>query len=548
MFLGIALLFVLFLIWQAWIEEQNAALTAPTAQSLTDDRQGAVPAAPAFAPAADVPVPSAPAQTQEAPPAAAGTRITVVTDQFEAVVSTVGGDLSVVRLRQYPVSIDQPEVAFTLLDDSPDKYFVAQSGLVSADVDVTLPDHYAEFQTPKTEYRLVEGQDSLEVPLSWQQDGVKVAKTYTFYRDSFVVDLKHRVDNGTDNDWSGSQYQQLQRVLPPEKSGNEQFARTYTGGVISSPEKRYEKVSFDDMVEEPLQRDIQDGWVAMIQHYFVAAWVPPQGQVDRYFARQVGASDRYVIGMTGPLATVSAGGSTEYGSRLYVGPKIPDRLEALAPGLELTVDYGWLTVIAQPLFWLLDKIHGLVGNWGWSIIILTMLIKGVFFKLSETSYRSMANMRKLQPRMKTIRERYAGDKQKVNQAMMDLYKKEKINPMGGCLPIVVQIPVFIALYWMLLESVQLRQAPFMLWIHDLSAQDPYYVLPVLMGISMFIQQRLNPAPPDPIQAKVMMALPLVFTVFFLWFPSGLVLYWLTNNILSIAQQWVITKRVEAGED
>ena len=233
---------------------------------------------------------------------------------------------------------------------------------------------------------------------------------------------------------------------------------------------------------------------------------------------------------------------------MFVGPKIQSRLEVLAPGLELTVDYGWLTIIAQPLFWLLNAIHSLIGNWGWSIVLLTVLIKAVFFKLSETSYRSMANMRKLQPRMKSIREKFAHDKQKMNQAMMDLYKKEKINPMGGCLPIVVQIPVFIALYWMLLESVELRQAPFMLWIHDLSAKDPYFVLPVLMGISMFIQQRLNPAPPDPIQAKVMMALPLVFTVFFLWFPSGLVVYWLVNNVLSIAQQYVITKRVEAGTD
>jgi YidC/Oxa1 family membrane protein insertase len=342
----------------------------------------------------------------------------------------------------------------------------------------------------------------------------------------------------------GSQYQQLQRI-PPTKDDNSQFVYTYTGGVLSSPEKRYQKISFEDMTEEPVQLDIQDGWAAMIQHYFVAAWVPPAGQVDRYFARGVG-NNRFVIGMTGPATEIPAGGSSTLSSQLFVGPKIQDRLEKLAPGLELTVDYGWLTIIAQPLFWLLKNIHALIGNWGWSIILLTMLIKAVFFKLSETSYRSMANMRKLQPRIQAIRERHAGDKQKVNQAMMDLYKREKINPMGGCLPILVQIPVFIALYWMLLESVELRQAPFMLWIQDLSAPDPFYVLPLLMGVSMFLQQRLNPAPPDPIQAKVMMALPVVFTVFFLWFPSGLVLYWLVNNILSIAQQWVITKRVEAG--
>jgi len=282
----------------------------------------------------------------------------------------------------------------------------------------------------------------------------------------------------------------------------------------------------------------------MIQHYFAAAWIPDPDESDNYYTRKLDGQ-RYVLGLTGPLARIADGETSVFRSGIYAGPKIQKDLEAAAPGLELTVDYGYLTIIAQPLFWLLQYIHGVVGNWGWSIIILTIMIKAVFFKLSETSYRSMANMRRMQPRIQALREKFAHDKQKMNQAMMDLYKKEKINPMGGCLPIVVQIPVFIALYWMLLESVELRQAPFIFWIEDLSTKDPFYVLPVLMGISMFIQQRLNPAPPDPIQAKVMMALPLVFTVFFLWFPSGLVVYWLVNNILSIAQQWVITRRVEA---
>ncbi len=365
-------------------------------------------------------------------------------------------------------------------------------------------------------------------------------------RDSFAFDVTHALENDSGAPWSGSQYRQLQRI-PPASDGDSKFVHTYTGGVISSPEKKYEKVTFDDMAELPLDRQIQGGWSAMIQHYFVAAQIPPAQDLNRYYTRLVG-SNQYVLGMTGPLTAVADGARTEFSSQMFVGPKIQSRLEVLAPGLELTVDYGWLTIIAQPLFWLLNAIHSLIGNWGWSIVLLTVLIKAVFFKLSETSYRSMANMRKLQPRMKSIREKFAHDKQKMNQAMMELYKKEKINPMGGCLPIVVQIPVFIALYWMLLESVELRQAPFMLWIQDLSAKDPYFVLPVVMGISMFIQQRLNPAPPDPIQAKVMMALPLVFTIFFLWFPSGLVVYWVVNNVLSIAQQYVITKRVEAGTD
>ena len=537
LFLGIGLVFVLFLIWQAWIEEQT--VSQPPPQARTTER--AAGDAPPQAPAEDVPdarptqVPSA------APEAPSGERIRVVTDQLEAEISSTGGDLRIVRLRQYPVSLAQRDQAFTLLDDVPPSFYVAQTGLVAVD-EASAPTHHATFSFEDSEFRLAEGEDVLEVPLHWEEDGIKVIKTYVFRRDSFVVEVRHEVTNTSGLPWKGSQYRQLQRQ-PPQDDGNSQFVYTFTGGVISSPEKRYEKIDFEDMAEQPLDREIQDGWIAMIQHYFVSAWVPPAGEVDHFYSRAVG-SNTYVLGMTGPLQEVADGDSGVFTSKLFVGPKIQDRLKALAPGLELTVDYGWLTVIAQPLFWLLNAIHGVVGNWGWSIILLTVLIKAVFFKLSETSYKSMANMRRLQPRMTSIREKFAHDKQKMNQAMMELYKKEKINPMGGCLPIVVQIPVFIALYWMLLESVELRMAPFMFWIQDLSAADPFYVLPLLMGASMFIQQRLNPAPPDPIQAKVMMALPVVFTVFFLWFPSGLVLYWLVNNILSIAQQWVITWKIE----
>jgi YidC/Oxa1 family membrane protein insertase len=281
----------------------------------------------------------------------------------------------------------------------------------------------------------------------------------------------------------------------------------------------------------------------MIQHYFLAALVPKQDQTDIFYTKVIDGN-RFVLGMLGQQQTVAPGEVGTFAAQLYVGPKIQDRLEEVAPNLRLTVDYGFLTIIAQPLFWLLKMIHRIVGNWGWAIIVLTVLIKAAFFKLSETSYKSMANMRRLAPKMASLKERYGDDRQRMNQAMMDMYKKEKINPLGGCLPIVVQIPVFIALYWMLLESVELRQAPFMLWIQDLSVKDPYYVLPIIMGVTMFIQQKLNPPPPDPMQAKVMMALPFVFTFFFLFFPAGLVLYWVVNNVLSIAQQYVITKRVE----
>ena len=314
--------------------------------------------------------------------------------------------------------------------------------------------------------------------------------------------------------------------------------------MIYSPEEKYEKISFSNMENDDLSRDISDGWLAMIQHYFLAGWVPPRDQVLRYYTRV--NRGEYVLGQSSPWVSVDAGGQALLENQLVVGPKTQKRLAPVAEGLELTVDYGWLTIISKPLFIALDWIHSVVGNWGWSIILLTLAIKLVFYKLSEASYRSMARMRKLQPEMKRLKERYPDDRQKMNQELMTLYKKEKINPLGGCLPILVQIPVFIALYWVLLESVELRQAPWMLWIQDLSERDPFYILPLLMGATMFLQQKLNPAPMDPIQQKIMMGLPLVFTVFFIFFPAGLVLYWVTNNTLSIAQQWVITRRIEAG--
>jgi YidC/Oxa1 family membrane protein insertase len=377
---------------------------------------------------------------------------------------------------------------------------------------------------------------------------VKVIKTYVFRRGSFLVELNQRVENGGASDWQGGQYRQFQRI--PPKVVSSFFGSgviTYTGAVISTPEQRYEKISFSDIAKQELNQPVKDGWVAMIQHYFLGAWVPNPGETEDFYTKAVDGS-RYVVGMRGAVQTVPVGATGDFRTRLYVGPKLPKVLENVAPNLQLTVDYGKLTIIAEPLFWLLNAIHAILGNWGWAIIFLTILIKLAFYKLSETSYRSMANMRRLAPELTRLKELYGDDKQKMNEAMMGLYKKEKVNPLGGCLPILVQIPVFIALYWVLVESVQLRQAPFMLWIKDMAIPDPYYVLPLIMGVTMFVQQKLSPAPPDPVQAKVMMALPIVFTFMFLWFPAGLVLYWVVNNMLSIAQQWMITKRVESGAD
>ncbi|HHH36466.1 MAG TPA: membrane protein insertase YidC [Gammaproteobacteria bacterium] len=534
--------FVLLLMWQAWQEDYGTSPGEPASSRTASQEQAPaadVPQAPAAAGAnntpADARVPSPKEDLLEK-----GRRIRVVTDLLDVEIDTHGGDLRRADLLAYPVSTAQPDVPFRLMEDGRQRVFVAQSGLLSPQ---GAPDHHAIYKAAQAEYRLAEGADELRVPLVWESgNGLRVTKTYIFHRDRYVVDVEHRVENGTGQPWQGMQYRQFQRTEPTdaEKSA---FIYTYTGGVIYSPEEKYEKISFDDMREADLSRDIKGGWGAMIQHYFVGAWIPDQEEQNHYYSKAPQGRP-FVLGLVSPRAEVAPGATTLFHSRIYVGPKEQKRLKAVAEGLDLTVDYGVLTFIAKPIFWLMGYIHGVVHNWGWSIVLLTLLIKLMFYKLSETSYRSMANMRRLQPKIAALRERYGDDRQRMSQAMMELYKKEKINPLGGCLPMLVQIPVFIALYWVLLESVELRQAEFIFWIKDLSTKDPYYILPLLMGATMFVQQKLNPPPPDPVQAKVLMALPFIFTLFFAFFPSGLVLYWVTNSALSILQQWYITRRIE----
>ncbi|HED18762.1 MAG TPA: membrane protein insertase YidC [Gammaproteobacteria bacterium] len=543
--LAIALSFLVLLIWQAWMKDYGSQ---PKPQPQTVE-QPAETRAPSVAeggedlPVAPADQPPAAAQETVAVQLPEGQRIEVVTDLFRAVIDTHGGDLREVDLLKYPLSTKKDSGPFRLLEESPNLIFVAQSGLRVGKGKGAEPTHYASFQVDRNSFELKPGSDVLEVPLRWTNDnGIEVTKLYRFRRDSYVIEVEFQIRNNSDSDWTARPYYQLQRTPPVKK---QRFLYTYTGGVLYSPEDKYQKIKFKAMQEANLSRAVKDGWAAMIQHYFVAAWVPPLEQTEHYYTRAL-KGERYVIGLIGPSVNVTAGSDQTTSAELYVGPKLQHIMKAVAPGLELTVDYGVLTILAQPIFWLLEHIHALVGNWGWSIIFLTMLIKAAFFKLSETSYKSMANMRKLAPRLKALKERYGDDKQKLNQAMMDMYKKQKVNPLGGCLPVLVQIPVFISLYWVLLESVEMRQAPFMLWIQNLSAPDPYYILPLIMGATMLIQQKLNPAPMDPMQAKVMMILPVVFTVFFAFFPSGLVLYWVVNNTLSIAQQYVITKRVEAA--
>ncbi|MGD8843630.1 MAG: membrane protein insertase YidC [Gammaproteobacteria bacterium] len=537
--LAIALSFLVLLIWQAWMQDYGPEpQTAPPSA-------GTETAPVATEGAEDLPAVHEGQVAQAAEPVPvqlpAGQKVEVVTDLFRAVIDTQGGDLREVDLLEYPVSLKPDSPPFRLLETGAAQLFIAQSGLRAGKG--AEPTHHAAYRVDQNKFELAAGTDTVQVPLYWTDDkGVEVAKVYRFHRGSYVIEQEFRVKNGGGQPWKAQPYYQLQRTPLQQTS---KFLHTYTGGVLYTPEEKYQKISFSDMEEANLNREAAGGWAAMIQHYFVAAYIPPAESQERYYSRAL-QGDRYVIGMIGPSLAVAPGDEQSTAARLFVGPKLQDVMKTVAPGLELTVDYGKLTFIAEPIFWLLEKIHSLVGNWGWSIIFLTILIKLAFYKLSETSYKSMANMRKLAPRLQALKERYGDDKQKLNQAMMDMYKKEKVNPLGGCLPVLVQIPVFIALYWVLLESVEMRQAPFMLWIQNLSSPDPYYILPLIMGATMLIQQKLNPAPMDPIQAKVMMILPVVFTVFFAFFPSGLVLYWVVNNTLSIAQQYVITKRITAA--
>ncbi|MGA9629703.1 MAG: membrane protein insertase YidC, partial [Candidatus Rickettsiella isopodorum] len=398
-----------------------------------------------------------------------------------------------------------------------------------------------QYYSSKNNYSLDPGQSDLKVNLICNTCGkAQVQKQFTFKRNDYLIPVSYQISNHSSSIWEGRLYIQFQQKKIAQAHSLFNIS-SYTGGAISTQDKPYQKISFDKIGQGNISLATQNGWVAMLQHYFLSAWIPPVGQEFHFYSYAKG--DIYTLGMLGMPFQVQPGMEFISQSKLYLGPEIMDRLKAAAPHLDLTVDYGILWFISMALFWLLKHIHHYVGNWGWSIVIVTILIKLAFYHLSAKSYRSMASMRNLQPRLQALRERYSDDKQKLTQATMELYKTEKVNPLGGCLPILVQIPVFIALYWMLLESVELRQAPFILWIHDLSTKDPYYILPILMGITMFVQQRLNPPPPDPTQAKVMQFLPIFFTALFLNFPSGLVLYWVVNNTLSILQQWFIMRRV-----
>ncbi len=543
-----ALAFILLLMYQSW-HEDYPSVPIPTTVSSTSAPNASIPSAHSVPKSSELLPSVEPSSSITKLPVATTInllstkeRIHITTDVLQLELDTVGGDIRKIGLINYPVKVDKPDQPFELMNDELPNVFVAQSGLLP---EKHAPTHKAIYQVEKLNYKLAG--DSLEVKLHWQGDQrVSVDKIYTFHRGSYIVDVKHVVNNESDQPWKGRLYGQFQRA-EATLAGDSKFLYTYMGGAISSPEQRYEKISFDDIKDGSFNQENraswENGWIAMLQHYFVGAWIPERDQEYKYYTNLQNPGNRHILGLYGPEQTVAPYTKQDFKMQLFAGPKLQDKLAELAPNLDLTVDYGWLWFIAQPLFTMLGILHGWFGNWGWAIIVLTVMIKVVFFQLSATSYKSMANMRRLQPRLVSLKERYGDDKTKLNQAMMEMYRKEKINPLGGCLPIAVQIPVFIALYWVLLESVELRQASFIFWLDDLSSPDPFFVLPLIMGATMFMQHHLNPAPIDPIQQKIMLVLPVVFTVFFAFFPSGLVLYWVVNNVLSIGQQWVITKKI-----
>ncbi|HJV87585.1 MAG TPA: membrane protein insertase YidC [Noviherbaspirillum sp.] len=531
----------LLLLWDNWMRYNGKpSMFFPTTTQTAKPASGSAPAN-----KADVPQASTPAATPAAVPATApqakSETVTITTDVFKADIDTLGGEIKRLELLQHKDPVD-PTKHMVLFESDPNHTYLGQTGLIGG----PFPNHKSVF-VAKPGPRTLDGNNELQLVLESEQNGVKLVKTFTFKRGDYEIGLKHEVINNSGAPISPSLYLQLVRDgNKPE--GTSKFYSTFTGPAVYTEGEKFQKMTFEDIEKGKAKHATKanDGWIALVQHYFVSAFLPPQNVPREIYTKKVD-NNLYAVGTILPLGTVAPGASATMQTPLYSGPEVSSTLEKLAPGLELVKDYGWLTIVAKPIFWLMTQIHKVLGNWGWTIIVLTILIKLAFFPLSAASYRSMAKMKTVTPKMQNIRERYKSDPAKMNQAMMDLYRTEKINPLGGCLPIVVQIPVFIALYWVLLASVEMRNAPWLGWIHDLASPDPFYILPVVMAVSMFVQTKLNPTPPDPVQAKVMMVMPIVFSVMFFFFPSGLVLYWVVNNVLSITQQWVITKKITGGK-
>ena len=544
--------FSLIMLWDAWLKHGQ-----PKPQAAQIAAAGAPVQGPGTAP---VPSPtSSPGTVAAVVPGAASVAVPTVasltakTDLYQAEISALGGDIVRLELLRHRVTADEKR-NFELFEIK--HAYVAQSGLTGD----KLPNHRSLWTLPADGIELKTGQDELRVRLEAESgDGIKVAKTYVFRRGSYLIGVEHEIHNGSAAALTSHAYFQLSRNGQSVEGGSQAMGvSTFTGPAFYTEAGKFHKIDFADIAKDKAKAPgkADNGWVAMVQHYFVSAWLPGEKVEREFFTRKLG-EDLFAAGVIVPVAAIAPGASGMIAASLYAGPQEQDKLAKIAPGLDLVVDYGWLTVIAAPLFWVLQAIHGFVGNWGWAIIGLTVMLKLIFFPLSAASYKSMAKMRVLTPKLMKLKETYADDRQRMNQEMMELYKREKVNPLGGCLPVLVQIPVFIALYWVLLATVEMRGAPWILWITDLSVADtlfgtlpfinlPVGPLPLLMGATMFIQTKLNPTPPDPMQAKIMLWMPIIFTFMFLAFPAGLVLYWTVNNLLSIAQQWQVNRMIEGA--
>ncbi len=538
----VAVLALLFIRWNDFQAEHAALQAESVSQEIVVPN---VAAASADEESLGIPA-VASAATGTASNKSASRLITLVSDTLEVTIDTYGGDIVKTALTQFPLSQEDPSKPVVILNRTSDSTYIAQSGLIGANGTDTNEGR-PQFQVVGNSFALEAGQDELVVNLVLAQGETQITKQFVLRRSDYLIGVNYLVENRSTAEWSASFFGQIQRDsgVPPAGSQAPGMA-PYLGAAITTPETNYKKLTFSDLEDGAVETKVDGGWMAMVQHYFISAWVPNQTQTNEFTLKKLGSKDLYTLGFVSPKTVIAPGQSGKLSASFYVGPKDQYRLEALSPYLDLTVDYGWLWWIAKPIFYVMTYIHALVGNWGWSIILLTVLIKTLFFQLSATSYRSMAKMRKLQPEMTRLRDLYGDDRQKLSQEMMAFYKKEKVNPMGGCLPILIQMPVFMALYWVLSESVELRQAPWILWITDLSIKDPYYVLPVLNGICMYVTTLLQPEPPDPTQAKIMKIMPVAFSFMFAFFPAGLVLYWTINSLLSIIQQWVITKKIEAN--
>lgn len=537
-FLYGALLVVALLLWNAWQQEHQTVAAEPTTTVVQQAQQ--IPSVPTQqTQQAQVPAQVA---SKKAPTINKNRIINVKTDVLDVDIDTLGGNIVKASLLKYPQELKSKE-PFLLLNYNPDTLYTSQSGLL---VSGQKTPQLLSYRTSQNSFVLSGEQKQLVVTLqAVNKEGIKITKSYIFKPDKYNVDFKIKASNDTSKVWNGSYYMQLTRnAIQPSKKGTFTM-RSFFGIAISSKSDPYQKFNFSNLGKKPIDQDIKGGWLAMVQHYFIGAWIPDPQNIYHYYS-SVNNDGTCTVGIVSSMLAIDPGKSVDINANFYVGPKIAKKLDAIAPFLAKTVDYGFLWVIAIILFKVMQFFYQILGNWGWSIIAVTIFIKLVFYKLSASSYKSMAGMRKLQPKLARLKEQYADNKQAMSRATMELYRKEKINPLGGCLPILIQIPVFLALYWVLIESVELRQAPFIFWIHDLSVKDPYYILPILMGISMYIQQKLTPMSPDPTQAKMMMFLPVVMTVFFLNFPAGLVLYWFVNNVVSVAQQWYIMHKFEQG--